>query len=82
MERRNSWSLQVIDGLVSVKNMLALAKSFNTTLTAFLASVLIESIYKEMPVQSKVYPISLMIPVNLRQFFPSETTTNFLEQLK
>lgn len=77
MERRNSWSLQVIDGLVSVKNMLALAKSFNTTLTAFLASVLIESIYKEMPVQSKIYPISLMIPVNLRQFFPSETTTNF-----
>ncbi|MEG1426435.1 MAG: hypothetical protein RSC76_01970, partial [Oscillospiraceae bacterium] len=69
--------LQVIEAIVSVKQLLAAAHSHHTTLTVFLTAVFMESIHKEMSLQGEKLPIVLMVPVNLRQFFPSDTTRNF-----
>lgn len=69
--------LQIIEGIASVKKVIDAAHQYNTTMTVFLAALLMDSIHKEMSLQSKKNPIVLMIPVNLRQYFPSETTKNF-----
>lgn len=70
--------LKVIQGTISVKKALEEAHKYNATLTAFLSAVLVKSIINEMPVRSKgKRPISILIPVNLRNFFPSVSARNF-----
>ena len=43
----------------------------------YLTAILFEAVHKEMSLQDSNKPVVLMVPVNLRQFFPSETTKNF-----
>lgn len=69
--------LSVIEGSMPTGKMLELARSFDTTLTVFLASVLILSIARQMPVRARKKPVVLTIPVNLRQYFPSVSARNF-----
>ena len=64
--------------MVDVKKVLEESHKYNATLTAFLSAVLIKSIIDEMPVRSKgKKPITILIPVNLRNFFPSVSARNF-----
>lgn len=70
--------LKVINGMVDVKKVLEESHKYNATLTAFLSAVLVKSIIDEMPVRSKgKKPITILIPVNLRNFFPSVSARNF-----
>lgn len=69
--------LKLIEGSMSVKAVLDLAHDYNTTLTIFIASLLIYSIYKEMPASKKNHPVILSVPINLRKYFASETERNF-----
>lgn len=69
--------IKVIEGIMPVKEVLGLAHRYNTTLTVYLVSLFIKSIYSEMPARSKKYPIVLSVPVNLRTYFPSVTARNF-----
>lgn len=70
-------TLQVIEAVMSVKEVLKSAHQYHATLTTFLTAVFIQAIHKEMSVGSLKKPVVIMVPVNLRQFFPSETTKNF-----
>lgn len=58
------------DGLI--KN----AKAMGVSLTPYIAGVVVYSLLKNADVKSK--PIAIMIPVNLRKLFPSETLSNFI----
>jgi len=69
--------LKLIEGSMSVKAVLELAHDYNTTLTIFIASLLIYSIYKDMPACKKNHPVMLSVPINLRKYFESETERNF-----
>jgi len=69
--------IKVIEGVVSVKSMLDEAHKYHATLTAFLAAVLMCSIGEEMTQGEKERPVVLSIPVNLRNYFSSETARNF-----
>lgn len=69
--------LKVIEGVMSVKEVLALAHRYNTTLTIYLTALFMKAIYQEMPARSKKYPVVLSVPVNLRFYFPSVTARNF-----
>lgn len=69
--------LKVIEGFMSVKEVLKLAHQYDTTLTIFLTALFFYSIYQEMPVRSRKYPVVLSVPVNLRTYFPSVTARNF-----
>lgn len=69
--------LQVIRGVVSVKAVLQEAHKYHTTLTVFLASLLIYSIGKEMSMKDKKRPVVLSVPVNLRPYFQSASARNF-----
>lgn len=53
------------------------AKSCNASLTSFIGARLMLSIYDGMPSLKKNKPITLGIPVNLRNYYPSETMRNF-----
>ncbi len=69
--------IKIIEGLMPVKEILDLSRKHNTTLTVYLVSLFIQSIYKEMPARAKKDPVVLSVPVNLRTYFPSVTARNF-----
>lgn len=67
----------IIEGSMSVKQLLEKAHEYKTTVTSLLASLLLCSIYKEMPVRQQKFPVVITIPVNLRNYFSSESARNF-----
>lgn len=77
MEKRNAECVQIIEGIVSTKQVIDIAHRYNTTLTVYLTAIFIEAIAKEMTIQQMKKPIVIMVPVNLRNYFPSETARNF-----
>ena len=72
---------KLIEGSMSVKAALDLAHEYNTTLTIFLTSLLLYSIYKEMPVNKQKRPVVLSVPINLRQYYESVTARNFFSTM-
>ncbi len=72
----------VICGSMKVDEVLRLAKSYHATLTCFLTSVVIQSILEiqaeRVPSRRKQKPVKILLPVNLRTFFPSSTLRNFV----
>jgi NRPS condensation-like uncharacterized protein len=72
----------LIEGSMSVKAVLEEAHRYDTTLTGFLTSLFLYSIYKEMSVRDKKRPVVISVPVNLRQFFRSETARNFFSTIQ
>lgn len=73
--------IKIIEGLMSTKKVLELSKRYNTTLTIFLTSLLIDSIGKQMTEREKKRPVYITVPVNLRKYFPSKTTRNFFNTI-
>jgi NRPS condensation-like uncharacterized protein len=73
--------LKVIEGCMSAKAVLEQAHTHNTTLTVYLAALLIYAIHRDISVQSMNRPVVLSVPINLRQFFESETTRNFFSTM-
>lgn len=69
--------MKVIEGEMSVKEVLNLAHRYDTTLTIYLTALFLKAIYQDMPTRSKKYPVVLSVPVNLRSYFPSVTARNF-----
>lgn len=69
--------LTIIEGVVSTKKLLEIARGYKTTITVLLTAVFLQCIYEELDSNQKRNPVSLMIPVNLRNFFPSESMRNF-----
>ena len=47
------------------------------SITVLLTAVMLCSIREEIPKNQQKRPVTLMIPVNLRNYFPSQSMTNF-----
>lgn len=62
-------------GTVSVTKLKEVAKSYECTITEFLVAELAYAIYKKNKKHNK--PIKMSVPIDLRQFFESETLRNF-----
>lgn len=73
--------MKLIEGSMSVKSVIEIAHEYNTTLTVFMASLLIYSIYKETPANKRKKPIVLSVPINLRQYYESATARNFFSTM-
>ncbi len=69
--------IKIIRGSLPLKKVLETAHEHHSTLTAFLAGCLIQAIHEEMPNHQKKFPVVLSIPVNLRNYFKSESARNF-----
>jgi len=76
-ERLPGNRLSVVEGHMSVRELLACAHDRGATLTELLAAVLILAIHEGMRLRDKSRPVVISIPVNLRSFFPSESARNF-----
>ncbi len=61
--------------------LLKLSKEAGATLTSYLGARLMQAIYKDMPFMQRQRPVTLSMPVNLRNFYPSFTSRNFFNSV-
>lgn len=77
-----AYKIGVIHTFLSVEEALKVSKSYELTLTEYLMSVYIWSIYQSHQVdQLTKKPIHIASPVNLRRFFESTTNMNFFSHI-
>ncbi|HHT96413.1 MAG TPA: hypothetical protein GXZ90_00780 [Clostridiales bacterium] len=69
--------INIIEGMLSVKETIDVAHKYNTSLTVYLTALFIYSIYMDMPERNRKHPVVLTIPVNLRNYFLSGSARNF-----
>ena len=79
--KTEDYRMKLIEGSMSVKAIINEAKKHNTSLTVYIASLFIYSIYLEMNAVEKRRPIVLSVPINLRQFYESDTARNFFSTI-
>ena len=74
------YTLNIIDGIMSVREVMAVAKKYHATLTEYLNAVLLYALLQkqEDDVPLHLRPVKIAMPVNLRRFFPSKTLRNFI----
>ena len=72
----------VVTGILSSSEVLKLARSYKVSLTTFLTAVMMTAICniqaRKVPKQSRRKAVKVLLPVNLRKFFDSETLRNFV----
>ncbi|WP_312702279.1 hypothetical protein [Sedimentibacter sp.] len=71
------YRISVIEGIIPVDAIIQKVKEYNTSLTIFLAAILMCAINEDIPLRHKKRSVILSIPVNLRNYFHSETARNF-----
>ena len=73
--------LHVTTGIIDTASALELSKKYGTTLTVFLAAVMMKCIYdiqnERVRNPKKREAVRILIPVNLRKLFESDTMRNF-----
>lgn len=74
--------LNLTTGILKVSEVLALAKRYQVSLTTLMVSVMILSILaiqdRHVPNRRRQKPVKVLVPVNLRKFFDSNTLRNFV----
>lgn len=80
-DRLPDGALSILEGELQLNPLLARAKEQGTTLTVFLAAVLMQAIQKQMSQHELRRPVVVSVPVNLRNYFPSATARNFFTVL-
>lgn len=72
----------VTEGEMSVAQIKKAAKAEGATITEFICAVLIQSIHSAMRRQDYGKTISIAVPVNLRNYFSSNTLRNFFGMIE
>lgn len=74
------YTLNIIDGIMSVQEVVAVAKKYNASITEYLNAVLLYALLQKQShdFHLKLRPVRIAMPVNLRRFFPSKTLRNFI----
>lgn len=82
-ERRTPDCRQLVtEGEVSVAAIKSAAKAEGATITEFICALLIQSIHSAMPRTEHNKTISIALPVNLRNYFDSNTLRNFFGMIE
>lgn len=69
--------IRVTEGVLPVKEVLKEAHAHNATLSIFITALFICAIGKELSMLNRKKPVVVAVPVNLRNYFPSESVRNF-----
>lgn len=69
--------LAILEGRLSLEQALSCARARGVTLTELMTAVLLCAIHEGMRVRDRKKPVSITVPVNLRNYFPSESARNF-----
>lgn len=77
------YTLNIIDGIMSVSEVMAVAKKYHATITEYLNAVLLYALLQKQKedVRVREKPVKIAMPVNLRRFFPSRTLRNFITMI-
>lgn len=77
------YTFNVIDGIMSVKEVMAVSARYHATITEYLNSVLLYALLQKQQSEwhLKLRPVKIAMPVNLRRFFPSKTLRNFITMI-
>lgn len=74
------YTLNIIDGVMSVKEVGTVASKYGATITEYLNACLLYALLQKQENEwhRKLRPVKIAMPVNLRRFFPSKTLRNFI----
>lgn len=75
-------NLQITEFEMDTKAVAARAKEYGVSMTVYLTAVFMAAIHQAMPRRQEDRPVVLMIPVNLRKFFPSDSMLNFFNWIE
>lgn len=75
-------SLEVTEAEIPVKELSAKAKEYGVSMTILLTAVFLCAIHERMTKRQEEKPVVLMVPVNLRKFFPSDSLLNFFSWIE
>lgn len=77
------YTLNIIDGIMSVSEVSAVAKRYRATITEYLNAVLLYALLTRQQEEPgiRLRPVKIAMPVNLRRFFPSITLRNFITMI-
>ncbi len=78
--REPFYTFNVIDGILSVKQVKETAERYHATITEYLNAVLLYALLQKQNSERhlRLRPVKIAMPVNLRRFFPSKTLRNFI----
>ena len=76
-EKDENLQSHLLEGTVSLPKFLRAARERHSTIAELSTALFIRAILGQMSVRDKRLPIVLSVPVNLRNYFPSETARNF-----
>ena len=74
--------MSIIEGVTDTRALISKAREFGVTVTALLAAALIEAIHESMPLRYEGRSVCLTVPVNLRNYFKSESARNFFAAVR
>lgn len=70
--------LQFLKVTMPTDKLRELSKNAGAGLTAYVSARLMMSMYRDMPVLKRKLPVTIAIPVNLRNYYSSDTSRNFI----
>lgn len=73
--------LQFFEGHLSSKQVLERSHALGVSMTSYLGASFMLAIYHDMPALERKKPICISLPVNLRNYYPSETARNFFNSV-
>ena len=77
------YTLNIVDGIMSVSEVAAVAKRYHATITEYLNAVLLYALLTKQQEEPhlRLRPVKIAMPVNLRRFFPTITLRNFITMI-
>ena len=73
--------LQFFEIHIPVDKILPKAKDIKVSLTSYISAAWMLAIYSEMPSRKRKMPVTVTLPVNLRNYYPSKTARNFFTNI-
>ncbi len=69
--------LQFFEIHMPVAQLLPMARKLGVSLTSFFGAQWMMAVHAEMPPRKRKLPVTVTLPVNLRNYYPSQTARNF-----
>lgn len=79
--RTENDEVSLVEGTLPMSLIKEEIRKYNTTVSVYLVAVLINSIHKARAKQQGDSSIVVSVPINLRQFYQSNTTRNFFSRM-
>lgn len=73
--------LQFFEVTMKARDVIDRAKQMEVSVSSFVGANLMLAIYHDMPAMKRKLPITISMPVNLRNYYPSDTSRNFFNSI-